>query len=995
MRFQAMLLSLKSCDVDLEAGGVRDRRTGEVVPLRGKPLLLCRALVQGNGELVASGVLMEKVWGMEVDRNTLDQTVRRLRKRLEINPKSPQNLLGSFNKGFRLIVTLVEEEPADVAPTVSCWGRAADIESLSSVVSTHSLVTVVGPPGVGKSALVQSMRDSRLVGTCWVVDVGQLLTSGELCRALAFTLRRQLVAEATVEGLAESLPTLGDVWIVLDNLESLSTEWMTLLRVWRARAPTITWVVTSRRVLGLSGEAVYKVSPLVLPKEGASDVMDNPCVGLFCEQAALAHSGFRVCEEEQSLLIQILQRTEGIPAAVEMAAARVGVLSLSQIAERMEKPLAFLTRGRRDVSGRRCSLREMVGASWEVLRPWEQAALAQCGVFTGGFDLAAAEAVVDLSDWVMAPSTLDVLHDLVEASLIDSYRVIEDGMPRFRMFEYVRTTALGYFDVTEARRRHAAWFAGKCVERSRDELLSVPTDELAELTRNQANLLSALAFSLQECCHQWVGPLSITALILLEMWGEQPEGLAVAEDAMASDLLSEQDKFEIYRYACGLALGLGKVKKAEALCDDMMVTAKTLETPLFLAISYFNRAIFDQYRGSKSDAETSFLTAIELLDSIPFHRIKINVFIGLSNLNRRWGRLEVSDGYCRQALELSVMHRDSAAESVALMARGLLLEAKGLFVEAEACQKQSVELVRTFGGYKRLALCLSNLGLFYRKVGRHDEALQCFYECVEISKTLKNKHLECRMYGDVALALRANGELERATELYQEVLLQFREAGDRESEGAILLNLSTVLIHRGILSEAERLLKQGLVLYQETGNKLREGQATNNLAYLSRERGDLKASLEYLKISLRLDQAAQNRRSEGTTRANIGVLLRELGELEGAEQWLKEGLAIHHDCGNQQGEGIAYGGLGLVLAMRGDWTQARLKFGRGESHLRGLGAKMELAMLLCEKVEALLLVGKPEEAEVQIIEIETLRDVLGVTTKSRLWERLEQLKSML
>ena len=304
------------------------------------------------------------------------------------------------------------------------FGRDPELRELATRLLRHEqrLVTVLGPGGTGKSRLTLEFGRRWLgdwPGGSWFCELEEVSTAAELVGAIART------AGITIEGgdavewvgavLAEREPTL----FLLDNFEQL-VDHAGVIGRWLDLAPNTAWVVSSRERLQLEGEHVIRLEALPVPEEGASpmEAMDSAAVQLFATRAAAVNDRFVLDASTACDVGDLVRLLDGMPLAIELAAARVTVMSPKKLVARMSQRFKLLSSGRRGVNRRQATLRGAIDWSWDLIEPWERLALAQCSVFRGGFTLEAAEAVLDLDAWPDAPWPMDVVQGLVDKSLL-------------------------------------------------------------------------------------------------------------------------------------------------------------------------------------------------------------------------------------------------------------------------------------------------------------------------------------------------------------------------------------------------------------------------------------------------------------------------------------------------------------------------------------------------------------------------------------------------
>ncbi|HUG14431.1 MAG TPA: LuxR C-terminal-related transcriptional regulator [Thermomicrobiales bacterium] len=250
------------------------------------------------------------------------------------------------------------------------------------------------------------------------------------------------------------------VLVIADNVEQVIDAGADLAHL-VAHCPELTLLATSREPLRITGETEYPIAPLQLPDVGRDldpeRLRENPAVSLFVQRASAVRPGFDLTPENAATIVAICQRLDGLPLAVELAAARVRSLPVAQLRERLEQPLRFLTGGARDLPARQQAMRDTIQWSYDLLTPDEQRLFRRLAVFVGGWTLEISEAVVDING-DLALDTLDILLSLVEKSLVVQHESA-DGAPRYRLLVPIREFASEQLDQhgdTETlRQRHA------------------------------------------------------------------------------------------------------------------------------------------------------------------------------------------------------------------------------------------------------------------------------------------------------------------------------------------------------------------------------------------------------------------------------------------------------------------------------------------------------------------------------------------------------------
>lgn len=321
-------------------------------------------------------------------------------------------------------------------------GRTAELAELRALVSGGSrLITIVGPGGIGKSRLALQVAADVLDGTgdgVWLAELAPVAEPGLVTRTAAAALGvsdepGRPVLDALIDAISDR-----DLLVILDNAEHVLDAVAKLADAVIRSCPRVCLLVTSREPLGVSGEHVFRVPGLTVPPAGlaAPDRLAAfESVQLFAEHAALHQRGFTVDDASAAAVAAICVRLDGIPLALELAAARIGPLSVPEINARLDQRFRLLTTGNRTALPRHQTLQALIDWSYDLLSAQERSVFERLSVFAGGWTLDAAEAVADGAD-VAHWQVLDLLAALVGKSLVQA-EVIH-GATRYRLLETIR-----------------------------------------------------------------------------------------------------------------------------------------------------------------------------------------------------------------------------------------------------------------------------------------------------------------------------------------------------------------------------------------------------------------------------------------------------------------------------------------------------------------------------------------------------------------------------
>jgi predicted ATPase/class 3 adenylate cyclase len=366
----------------------------------------------------------------------------------------------------------IDRPPTNLPLAVTSFvGRDDEVAEIARALERDRVVTLTGVGGVGKTRLAVHVAEEvlpRFPDGAWLCELGPVSDGNAVADVLATALALQTRAGATaletvVDGLRHR-----NLLIVLDNCEHVIGPAAQMVDAIVRSCDGVRILATSREGLGTSGERLILIRSLGLPDHAARDhdAPGSAAVRLFADRAAAATRNFELSDENLAPVVQICRRLDGIPLAIELAAARTRLLSPTEIADRLDERFRLLTGGRRTAVERHQTLRAAVDWSYDLLEPSQRELLDRLGVFAGGFTL---EGAAWVHGDVGVDMTLDELGQLVDKSLVLAEET-GDGSTRYRLLETIRQYAVAHLDETgitdSVRRRHAEWFAEFVAEAS-------------------------------------------------------------------------------------------------------------------------------------------------------------------------------------------------------------------------------------------------------------------------------------------------------------------------------------------------------------------------------------------------------------------------------------------------------------------------------------------------------------------------------------------------
>jgi predicted ATPase/DNA-binding winged helix-turn-helix (wHTH) protein len=749
-----------SCDQwEIDLGRRELRSRGIPVPLGGRAFEIVTVLVQSATELVTKDHMMERVWpGAIVGEGTLHVHISAVRKALGQDRAMLKTVSG---RGYRLLGSWTPQQrkatmapvyapltrtsgapPANNFPPVikRLIGRAPAAQFVRDLVSAYRVVTLTGPGGIGKTSLaIKAVRYllPEFEDGGWIVELASLSDPGLVPSTVAGTLGLKLGGEISAESVAGAIGGK-HLLLVLDNCEHVIDAVANLAETLTRLCSRTTIVATSREVLRIDGESVYSVPPLEVPALGqaAPDyMMQYSAVELFVARTKALNAGLSPDAEDLASIATICRRLDGIPLAIEFAAARTAVLGVQQVAAGLRDRFALLTAGRRTALPRHRTLRATLDWSHELLPDAERRLLRRLAVFPGGFTIDAATAVMTDTGFD-ASAVLDGIANLIAKSWVALDK--SSAASRWTLLETIRAYALErlveHAEADVAARHHAVYFRDLFAPPALSSDSGSSTDDLARHVREIDNVRAALDWSFSPTGDRALG-IDLTVAYAwvwldLALMAECRDRCEQALRSFEPEAGTKTQPYMQLQIALGRALfaTMGSVEQAQDVLSEALEVATTLNDVEAQVQVLALLETVSHFRGEYGEART----AVERLRQIA-HRLGDPTIV--NRTDRLFGNTLLLNGRPHEAQQCfegilqstvplenprSALWNHSAERALAraMLARALLLqgfaekaydEAQTSLEELRSTEHQSSLLIALYTGMCRVTLLTGDL----------------------------------------------------------------------------------------------------------------------------------------------------------------------------------------------------------------------------------------------------------------------------------------------
>ena len=780
-------------------------------------------------------------------------------------------------------------------------GREKEMKFIKEELKLHRLLSLTGAGGAGKTRFaLQTAAEviDEFENGVWFVDLSALkdiaLLSSTMITALGIKEESMKTSDETLIDFLRDK----EILIILDNCEQLINACALLTERLLSSCPKLKMISTSREAMNCGGEFTYRIPPLTQPDPNQNNTPEEltqyESVRLFIERALSVNPNFRVTNENAPALAEVCSRLDGIPLAIELAAARIKMLSIEKIYERLDDRFNLLTGGKRTALPRQQTLRALIDWSYDLLSENEKILWSRLSVFNGGWTLDAAEEVCS-DETIDKNEILDLLSQLTEKSVI----IYDNSKDRYRILESIKQYGIEKLsDGKEIFLQHLNYFL-KLSEKAKPELIGENTKfwmQIIEADHN--NFLSAIEWSVN---NENKDKGAVISNLIGSFWsrtGQYSTGIRLVEIILeSSGSLSKLLKGDMLNWIGNFRISLGDNEQAIKYLEKSLVLSKEI--------------------GDKRGIAESMLR--------------------LGNVTNSLGDFELAKNYYEDSLDnYKKIDSKSGIAAISLSLGNVALN-QGDYGMAKKYNEESLFIFKEIGHKYGIALSIHNLGNVSLFLGDYELAKKYLEEGLDLLKEIGNKKgmaFSINFLGNIALN---QGDFEQAKKNFEESLFIFKEIGNKDGIALSILSLGMILFNQGYSEKAKKYYEESLDIRKEIGEKNGIAESVKNVGHIAYVHGDYQQAKKYYKESLDIYKEIGSKSGIANSINSLGNIEFGQGDFEQANKYYEESLSIFKEIADKNGITNSINNLGKAAYGLGDFEKAIKLISAAENVFESMG----------------------------------------------------------
>jgi len=758
-------------------------------------------------------------------------------------------------------------------------GREKEMKQVKEALKLNRFVTLASAGGSGKTRLAlqtaAEVIDDYEYGV-WFVDLAALNDPALLTATIIVALGIKEQSKKTTEETLIDFLKEKEILILLDNCEQLVHACADLTERLLSSCSKLKIIATSREALNCKGEKTYRIPPLTMPDPNSNytpeQLAQYESVRLFIERALMVNPEFRVNNENSHALAEICSRLDGIPLAIELAAARTNALPVVKIYERLDDRFSLLTGGKRTALPRQQTLRALIDWSYDLLSGEEKLLWCRLSVFSGGWTLEAAEEICS-DDKINKSVILDLLSQLTEKSVI----IYDESRERYRILESIKQYGIEKLsDGYEVYLRHLNFF----LELSEKAALQLRSEKarfwLDTIDADHSNFISAIDWSVS---NEIADKGAIIAAALGNFWntaGHYSTGIRLNENILQSTrAIDKSSKVKVLTWLCVFKYHQGNYEQVRKYSEECLAISKKIGDKKGTAESLHNLGKVADIKGDYEQAKKYHEESLAFKNEIGDKNGMADSLQSLGNLSVDQGDYEKAQKYFEESFAIKKEMGDKKGMASNMNSLGCLSSFQGDYEQAKKYHEESLAYNKDIGSKMGVAISMGNLGMIAFNQGEYEQAKKYYEESLAIRKELGNRKGMADYMHNLGGIVYTQGDYEQAKKYFEDSLAVRKEIGDRIGMTDSLNNLGGVMYTQGDYEQAKSYFEESLATRKEIGDKRGMADSLNNLGSVARHSGDHEQAKKYHEESLAIKNEIGDKPGVANTLIYLALLFEQ------------------------------------------------------------------------------------------------------------------------
>ena len=762
-------------------------------------------------------------------------------------------------------------------------GREDEIKIIKNLLKQTRLLTLTGSGGAGKTRLALKVAEDLIddfANGVWCAELAAIINPALLLQEIVNIFGLKEDSRGTPEDTLYDHLKDKEVLLILDNCEHLVEACAVLAEKLLSYSPKLKILSTSREALKSKGEQIHRVPSLEIPDPkieiSIEKLMEYESVRLFTERALSVDESFRVNSENARALASICCQLDGIPLAIELAAARIKIMSIEKIQERLNDRFNLLTGGNRTALPRQQTLRALTEWSYDLLSEQEKLLWKRLSVFSGGWTLEAAEEVCS-DDIILKRDIIDLLNYLTEKSII----IYQSGKERYRILETLKQ--FGKEKLIESGShesillRHLNYY--------------MEFSETAEPKLNESDVLI------------WLDKLE----------SEQSNFQCAIEWSIKSGNAESGARL------AGALGGFWNIRwhytAGYRLLDSILKNCSGVSKAVFIKV-LSGIGLLTRNQGEYEKAEKYLKRSLKLSKEAADKQCVAVSLNGLAKIAEEKGNYDNAQKLYEESLQISRASGDKINTAVSLNGLGIVSRFKGNYEEALKYYEESLLIRRETGDIRGIANTLHNLGMLAEDMYDFEQSKKYYEESLKLRRKICDKLGITGSLNGLAKLEMNYGNFETAKKIFEESLVLKREIGDKPGIAGLLNNLGIVAFVQENYDLSQKYYEEGLAIGQEINDSYIKAASLNNLGELAFNSFNFEEAEMYFEQGLELETEMGTKPGIAHSKHNLGNVFLFKGNFESALKNYTESIILFKEL--KDNRSIVYTLIGLAGAYSQD-----------------------------------------------------------------------------